>query len=293
MVSGMVGIRPAETGGLRQQRGGLGYVAKEHAGRGAAMKMWCLGQSARDRAALFFTVLASLASTTLATAGPVVRQATGLDTAAIQAAVNAFRSDLGPNNGVTPGSQLAGRREISWDGGGAAANATNFPANMFAFTNRGAIFESLGKGFLISGQPLPEFGNLNPTYPTLFNTFSSPRLFTPLDGNTMAVNFIVPSVTDITEATVTGFGAVFTDVDLEGSTFMVFFTRDGQIMYEVEVPAAPGDGNLSFVGVSFDAGELIGSVLIKSGNTAPGPDETGDRDIVVMDDFIYGGARAS
>lgn len=253
------------------------------------MNMWNLGRIARGSTTLFLTVLASLASTTLATAGPVVRQATGPDAAAIQAAVDAFRNDLGgPNNGSTLGSQLTGRREISWDGGGAAANATNFPVNMVTFSNRGALFESLGTGFQISGQPLPEFGNLNPLYPTLFNPFSSPRLFTPLDSNTMAVSFIVPAVSNFTDAAVTGFGAVFTDVDFEGSTFMVFFTPDGRIMHEVEVPAAPGDGYLSFVGVSFDDGELIGSVLIKSGNTAPGPDETGGRDIVVMDDFIYG-----
>jgi hypothetical protein len=245
----------------------------------------------RGRAALFLTVVGCLFSTTLATADPVVRQATGPNAAAIQAAVDAFRSDLGPNNGTTAGSQLTGRREISWDAGGAGATAQTFPPDMFTFAGRGAVFESFGTGFQISGQPSPEFGNLNPAYPTLFNAFSSPRLFTPLDSNTMVVSFIVPSGIDTTAASVTGFGAVFTDVDIEGSTFMTFFSRDGAIMHEVEVPAAPGDGNLSFVGVSFDEGELIGFVLIKSGNTAlglQGPNETGDRDLVVMDDFIYG-----
>ena len=252
------------------------------------MTIWSLGRNARSGAALFFAVLASLVVTNVAAADPVVRQATGANAAAIQAAVDAFRADLGPNNGSTLGSQLTGRREINWDGTNPAANAATFPVEMVTFANRGVILESLGTGFEISGLPLPEFGDLNPTYPTLFNTFSAPRLFTPLGSNTMVVNFIVPATSDFTEAAVTGFGAVFTDVDVEGSTFMVFFSHNGQVIEEVEVPAAPGNGNLSFIGVSFDQGELIGAVLIKSGNTALGPDETGARDLVVMDDFIFG-----
>ena len=54
-------------------------------------------------------------------AGPVVREASGPTAASIQAAVDQFRADLGPNNGVATGSQPGGRREINWDGGGAAA----------------------------------------------------------------------------------------------------------------------------------------------------------------------------
>ena len=91
-----------------------------------------------------------------AVAGPVVREATGANAAAIQAAVDAFRNDLGgPNNGVTPGSQPGGRREITWDGGGAAAQATIFPILTTAFANRGAVFVTPGSGFESSGQPSP------------------------------------------------------------------------------------------------------------------------------------------
>jgi hypothetical protein len=45
---------------------------------------------------------------------------------------------------------------------------------------------------------------------------------------------------------------------------------------------------LSFLGVSFNAGELVSRVRIVSGNAAPGPDEAGSLDLVMMDDFIYG-----
>ena len=52
--------------------------------------------------------LLCLTSGGAAWAGPVVREATGPTAASIQAAVDQFRSDLGPNNGVVAGSQGAG-----------------------------------------------------------------------------------------------------------------------------------------------------------------------------------------
>ena len=74
---------------------------------------------------VLFVMVASFGFATQAIAGPVVREATGANAAAIQAAVDQFRNDLGnPNNGNAAGSQAGGRREINWDGGGAAANAT-------------------------------------------------------------------------------------------------------------------------------------------------------------------------
>jgi hypothetical protein len=82
-----------------------------------------------------------------------------------------------------------GRREVNWDGGGAAANATIFPSPMNTFnsapTTRGLVSITAGTGFEISGQPLPEFGDINPTYPAIFVTFSAPRLFAPLGSNVM------------------------------------------------------------------------------------------------------------
>ena len=86
----------------------------------------------------------------------------------------------------------------------------------------------------------------------------------------------------------TGFGALFTDVDSATSTKMEFYTPDGELLYERFVPAAAGNDTLSFLGVSFNAGEVIGWVRITSGNAAPGPDDDGVRDVVMMDDFIYG-----
>ena len=83
----------------------------------------------------------------------------------IQSDVDAFRGAFGgTNNGNTPGSQTTGRREINWDGGGAAANAST-PANPFlTFVNRGNISTTPGTGLQQSGQPSPLFADINSTY---------------------------------------------------------------------------------------------------------------------------------
>jgi hypothetical protein len=218
----------------------------------------------------------------------IVRSATGANTAAIQAAVEQFRADLGgTDNGTTAGSQPTGRRQIAWDAGGAAANAGISPSPLTTFGNRGAVFVTPGSGFEISGLPSPEFGDLNPTYPTLFAPFSTPRLFTALNSNVMEVHFTVPGNIAV-PAAVTGFGAVFTDVDSATSTKMEFYAPDGALLYENFVAATSGSQSLSFLGVSFPAGEVVSRVRIISGNAAPGPNEAGTLDLVVMDDFIYG-----
>jgi hypothetical protein len=232
-------------------------------------------------------LIAGLLAPGAAAAGPVVREGAGAGAAAIQSAVDAFRNDLGnPNNGNAPGTQPGGRREINWDGGGAAAPVTLDPSPMNRFANRGAVFVTSGRGFEISGQPTAEFGDLNPLYPGLFAPFSSPRLFAPLGSNVMDVLFFVPNNTAVAAA-VTGFGAVFTGVDSETSTKLEFYAPDGALLFERFVPYYAGTDPLSFLGVSFNSGELVGRVRIISGNTALGPDQSAAVDPVAMDDFFY------
>ena len=220
-------------------------------------------------------------------AGPVVRAASGPTVASIQAAVDQFRTDLGPNNGVAVGSQAGGRREINWDGGGAAAPPTFDPSPMTRFAARGATFVTPGTGFETSGAPTTEFADINPSYGALFAPFSAPRLFIALNSNVMDVVFNVPG-NAAAIAGVTGFGAVFSDVDVASGTRLQFFTPDGALLLDRAVPAAVGNDTLSFLGVSFDRGEVVGRVRIVSGNATFGPDETGPLDLVAMDDFIYG-----
>ncbi len=233
-------------------------------------------------------LIACLVAATPAVAGPVIREATGANAAAIQAAVDAFRNDVGnPNNGNTTPTQAGGRREINWDGGGESAVAQIFQNPQTNFQARGAIFTTPGTAMEQSGQPFPEFGEINLNYPGYFATFSPFRLFSPLNSNIVDVHFFVPGTNNV-PAAVNGFGAVFTDVDLGTSTKMEFFAPDNTLLWEGWVLPTPGSGSLSFLGVSFNTGEVVGRVRITSGNAALGPDETGTIDLVVMDDFIYG-----
>jgi hypothetical protein len=238
--------------------------------------------------ALLTLVLLGIPARVLAT--PIAFSASGPDAASIQATVDAFRAAVssgGVNNGNTPGSLLTGRREINWDGGGAAALATTFSSPMNTFnsggTTRGMVSTTGGTGFEISGMPSPEFGDINPAYPGIFTTFSSPRLFTPLGSNIMDVTFFSPGTS--TPASVFGFGAVFTDVDLANTSSLQFFNTAGVSLGTFFVPTS--DNGLSFLGVTFT--DAIGRVRLTTGNSALGSsvNDGGGIDVVALDDFIY------
>ena len=175
--------------------------------------------------------------------------------------------------------------EINWDGGGVLANATTFPVPMTTFnsggTTRGAEFTTPGTGFEISGQPSPEFGDINPLYPNSFTTFSAPRLFSPLGSNITNVLFFEPGTNK--PAAVNGFGAVFTDVDLANVTKLEFFNPLNESLGSFFVPTF--NNGLSFLGATF--ADSVFRVEITTGNTALGPNETSTVDAVALDDFIY------
>ena len=64
------------------------------------------------------------------------------------------------------------------------------------------------------------------------------------------------------------------------------FDADGKLIFTGLVPSSPGDGSVSFFGIIFPDAR-IASVRIKTGESRPGRDDD-DKDIVMMDDFIYG-----
>jgi len=236
----------------------------------------------------------------LAFGGAIVRQAAGPSPASIQAVVDQFRADVGGANNGVGGSFTSGRREINWDGVPDSFSApNNLPANFFnANSPRGVIFSTPGNGFQVSaksGNPTVtalRFGNINPNYLFDFQTFSPERLFTALGSTITDVAFFVPSTP--TQAFTNGFGVVFTDVDSPTSTTLQFFDQTGNSLGTFAVPALlPGSQNLSFLGVSFNAGERVTRVRITSGNAALGPDDAPPgTDVVAMDDFIYGEPQA-
>jgi hypothetical protein len=232
----------------------------------------------------------------LALAAPITFSVGGnTDPASIQATVDAFRDALGnPNNLNNPGPLSGGRREINWDGGGAATNTTPpvTPFNVF-LNSRGGQFTTPGTGLT---QATPEgLGDLvgNATYDTTFSTFSPFRLFAPVGSNIVDALFFLPGTNGNVPATVKGFGAVFTDVDLSDTTQIEYFDASGSSLFSGFVPigTVPG-GSLSFFGVQFNGNEQVARVRITTGNTALGPndnptDPTNPIDVVALDDFLY------
>ncbi len=218
--------------------------------------------------------------------------ASGNSPAAITAAVDAFRNDLGTLNPNVAGSFGSGRREINWDGVPDALSApNNLPADFFNVNSpRGAVFSTPGTGFQVSANagiaPI-QFDNINPTYSATFETFSPQRLFTSLGNNTLDVNFFIPGSDK--PALTQGFGAVFTDVDLADTTLISLFDVSNNSLGTFFVPATAGSETFSFLGILFPD-PVISRVRITSGDVPVGSiDQNGDpADVVVMDDFIYG-----
>ena len=234
-----------------------------------------------------------------------VFQAAGPTAASIQSTVDAFRARLGdPNNLNNPGPLgLKGRREINWDGGNPNVLDTTAPVNPFVvFLNtRGGQFTTPGLGLSQappSGGPQGGLAVLfgNPTYGHTFRAFSLSRLFTPVGSNITEASFSIPGTNGTVPASVRGFGAVFADVDQPdgvgssvtgGSTRIQYFDRNDELIFTSFVPASPGPGTFSFFGIVFNDAR-IASVVIKTGDVAPGPNDGPNHDIVMMDDFIYG-----
>ena len=229
---------------------------------------------------------------------PTVFQAAGPTNASIQGTVDAFRTALGiVNNANNPGPLASGRREINWDGGNPAIMDTTPPVNPFnGFLNtRGARFTTPGLGLSQAAPIGLETLFANKTYGEIFRAFSPSRLFTPVGSNVTDTFFFVPGTNGAKPAAVTGFGVIFTDVDQpdgrnfqrEASTVVEYFDRRGKRIFASSVPASPGDGNFSFLGIMF-ADARIAVVRITAGDDAPGPNDDANHDIVMMDDFIYG-----
>lgn len=200
-----------------------------------------------------------------------------------------FRSLLGgPLNAALTGQHPSGRREINWDG--VAAGVTNtdtFPGGFFNSTStRGLLMASAGTGLRVSDN---NFADVNSTYALQFATFSPAKSLAVIGNNTLDVTFQVAGST--TPAAVQGFGVVFSDVDLEGSASLEFFSGDDSFG-RYNAPARCDATGLSFIGVVFNENERITRVRITSGTGAIGTAVSdvstgGTADLVVMDDFIY------
>jgi hypothetical protein len=185
--------------------------------------------------------------------------AAGPDTASITPTVDAFRAILGdPNNGNNAGPLPTGRREINWDG---AAIPPTFdgtppvtPFTVFQNT-RGATFTTSGTGLTQAAATggLLSLDDINPTYASLFVPFSPNRLFTPIGTNSTLGSFSIPGTGGSIPAGVSGFGVVFSDVDLPDTTTIGLIATGGTSFFPV--PAFPGNQTFSFLGLIAEPGD--------------------------------------
>ena len=118
--------------------------------------------------------------------------------------------------------------------------------------------------------------------------FRRRALFSPIGSTVTDVTIFVPGST--TPAVTKAFGVVFTDVDTASAAKLQFFDSDGTSIYSRNVLTSAGSEGLSFLGAYLPDGPGIARVRITSGNTAIGPTivDGGPKDLVVLDDFIYG-----
>ena len=250
--------------------------------------------TARNRRLFTAYAVASLLATAAAQA-QVVRAAAG-DLATVTAARDAFRTDLGGGTVAGANGSFGGlRREINWDGVPDSASRPNLlPSDFFNLTSaRGAIFfnshENLFAVSAKTGNPTAtpvRFADFDPVYETKFAAFSAQRLFASIWDPAYEVKFFVPGTNR--PAVVSGFGAIFTDVDLADRSAIEYFDIDGNSLGRYSVPAASGDQTFSFLGVSFNGAPAIARVVVTSGDVAiDGGGEPVGHDAVAADDFLY------
>jgi hypothetical protein len=209
----------------------------------------------------------------------------------INGKLNEFRQVLGSTLNTTPGV-TGGHREVNWDQVPDSLVGKPLPGDFFnpigveaslKSRQRGLTYAGVGGQFIVSKQ---NFIDINPTQVDA-HSFSGTQSFANVNSNLWQVE---PEVAgESVAATVKGFGIVFSDVDVENSTFMEFFS-DSRSLGKFFVPKHDATTSFSFLGVYFK-NERVTS--IKVGHDGPlsggGNDITqgGTKDLVTLDDFLY------
>jgi len=187
--------------------------------------------------------------------------------------VEQFKSDLKSSN------------TIAWDAVPEDASAPN-PLPPDFFRRVGTIFvHPDADGEFNVFTPGAAIGKLPDT--SAFETFSSPKLFTVLESNIMAIDFVVPDTEK--RAVSNGFGAIFSGVNIIGSTVIDMWDQHCRHLGTFAVPIGDEHSGLSFLGISWLGKTRISRVHITIGTDPIGYTTESDKvDIVVMDDFIFG-----
>jgi hypothetical protein len=205
--------------------------------------------------------------------------------------VDDFRILLGdPLNNTT--GVTGGRREISWDGLPDDLVGQPLPLRLFNPLGPNApVSMQRGLAYIAGGQfkiSNENFKEVNADGITELIPFSGNKLFANVSENDWEIEFEVPG--QQVGASVLGFGAVFTDVDVENSVSLEFFNQD-KSLGKYYVPKRQGENPHSFLGVYFHKGDAITRIAVShpakliDGNkdiSNGGPD-----DLVALDDFFY------
>lgn len=245
-------------------------------------------------------VLFAFVNSISATCNTPIRVA-GTNPAAIIPGMNQLRTEIGGINNGVGGTYTTGYRQVDWDITG-MPNSFPIPRDYYNDT-----FSGVPKGLIldggfdvtlayVSGNTAPLlFGDIDSSYSTEFQAFSSPRLLgiapgTPDYPSFLELTFFIPGTK--TPATVNGFGVVFTDVDQFQNATVTYLGTDGlpiitPLSVGPVVTTPPADKGLSFVSVS--CSERIARVRIKIGQKilSSGNTDTVSRDMIAIDDIIY------
>jgi hypothetical protein len=151
---------------------------------------------------------------------------------------------------------------------------------------RGLTYTSLAGAFMVSKA---NFAEVNTLAAGSFKPFSGNNTFANTSRALWEVGFQVPG--QATRASVKGFGAVFSDVDLPNTSFLELFEND-KSLGRFAIPAHDNSSSHSFLGVYFRNEHKITKVVV----THPGTLSSGQADVtnggtddlIVLDDFFYG-----
>lgn len=204
----------------------------------------------------------------------------GPDKKSIKELVENFTNGLGGiDNGSDP-SQRDGYRRIRWDNNNIP---WKIPGAYFALS-RGIVFSNDDNKFRVSNSSDKDddkFDSINKEASKHFQTYSTERLFAPLEDNTVTFQFYLPGTDE--KAIISAFGAVFVDVWLPNKTKMRFYDKLGNLIRELAVEEY--STGLSFLGVNFGM-PLISKVEVVLGTSTLDNYSVQD-DVVVLDDLYY------
>lgn len=207
----------------------------------------------------------------------------------INARLDEFRQLLGAQLNTTPGP-VTGRREAHWDAVPDQLLNKKLPVDFLnpvgeqapVANQRGLIYSAAGN-FQVSKT---NFAEVNPAATNQFSSFSGDKSFANISGNLWDVEFQVAGKTEA--AFVSGFGIVFSDVDLPTSTSMEFFNEE-RSLGKFFVPAKQGS-NFSFLGVYFKNEQVTRIRVTHDSHLDQGQKDISDNgpaDLVTMDNFLW------